>query len=212
VCALVADDNLHNRDVLSQILESAGIQVMTAENGSDALSQIGKKVPDIVFMDLRMPVMGGSEALKAIRKEFDEDIKVVAISASAFEHQVQTTEEMGFDAFVPKPFQIEIIFDCLRRLLKVEFVEKEDATDADHTPAHSVMELSQILLPKSLIDHLKQAAERASITDLKSAVAELSAHGKPGEALMQHLQPYLNKYDMENIQTLLDKIHHAPNS
>ena len=64
---LVVDDNEQNREVLSEILKSAGIEVANAVNGKDALEQVRKQVSDIVFMDLRMPVMDGFQALDAKR-------------------------------------------------------------------------------------------------------------------------------------------------
>jgi signal transduction histidine kinase/CheY-like chemotaxis protein len=203
--ALVVDDNTHNRDVLTQILSGAGLDVTSTENGHEALERIRNTRPDIVFMDLRMPVMNGTEALQAIRREFPGDaIKVVAISASAFQHQQQSTAQAGFDAFIPKPFAIERIYDCLTDLLHVPW---ED----DGAPASDVltMPITEIRLPRDLVARLKQAADRASVTDLKDGFAELERQGEHGKALIEHLQPHLDTYNMTQIQRILEKLHDA---
>ena len=203
--ALVVDDNTHNRDVLTQILESSGLEVSSAQNGMEAIEQIRAARPDIVFMDLRMPVMNGAEALETIRREFPRaGMKIVAISASAFEHQQQSTAQAGFDAFIPKPFAIERIYDCLTDLLHV-------AWEDDSAPQNGgeKVPLADIRLPRELIDRLKQAAERASLTDLKAGFADLRSQGKQGQALLAHLQPCLETYDMGKIQRILEKLHDA---
>jgi len=201
--ALVVDDNTHNRDVLTQILEDCGLEVANAGNGREALEQVRAALPDIVFMDLRMPVMDGAEALQAIRREFPgAGVKIVAISASAFEHQQQSTAQAGFDGFIPKPFAIERIHGCLADLLHVEWKAGAAPVDGQETLA-----LADIRLPRQIVDRLKQAAERASLTDLKDGFAELESQGEPGRALLAHLRPCLETYDMAGIQRLLEKLH-----
>ena len=72
VKALVADDNLENRNVLSQMLSDIGVSVIIAEDGQQALECVRAHRPDIVFMDIRMPVMGGLEAARRILSRDDD--------------------------------------------------------------------------------------------------------------------------------------------
>jgi len=202
--ALVVDDNAHNRDVLLQILQEAGFEVETAQHGEEALQRVRASRPDIIFMDLRMPVMNGTEALKAIRDEFPgAGIKIVAISASAFDHQQKSTLEAGFDSFIPKPFVIDRIYDCLSELLNLTWDEPPASKAAKALP------ISDIRLPGELLGRLRQAAEAASLTDLKAGFAELKAEGEHGQALLDHLRPHLETYDMNKILHLLKTLDHA---
>jgi len=83
VSALVADDNKENRDVLSKMLAAIGVAVITAENGQQAVEAVIAHQPDIVFMDIWMPVMDGIQALKEILLECGEARPIlVAVSAS----------------------------------------------------------------------------------------------------------------------------------
>lgn len=208
VKALVVDDNEQNREVLSKILTSAGIEVLTAVNGEQALERVRLQSPDIIFMDLRMPVMNGFQALEIIKKDFgSQNIKTVAISASAFEHQRNSTLSKGFDDFIPKPFHIEDIFNCLVKLLEVRFIseEKQSVFNSENTLA-----ITKIQLPESILNRLKQAAGLSSLTDLKVCMQELESLGEDGKSCLSHLQPLVGKYDMQGILALLEKVTNGP--
>lgn len=213
VNALVVDDNEQNREVLSEILKSSGIEVANAVNGKDALDRMRKKVPDIVFMDLRMPVMNGFQALDAIKnipRINKMKTKWVAISASAFEYQRESTLMKGFDDFIPKPFHVEDIFDCLKKLLGLEFIDEEPPLPSGTTTTGKILEISKIRLSKDLLQRLTQAADLSNLTDLKLYMKELDSLGEEGQSLLQHLKPFVSKFDMNGILTLLQQVKHEP--
>ena len=211
--ALVVDDNEQNREVLSEILKSAGIEVANAVNGKDAVDQVRNQVPDIVFMDLRMPVMDGFQALDAIKKDFSlhkSKTKLVAISASAFEYQRESTLMKGFDDFIPKPFHVEDIFNCMNKLLGLEFLHEEMKLPSEKTGSERILELPKIRLSKDLLQRLKKSADLSNLTDLKICMKELESLGEGGQSLLLHLKPYVGKYDMNGIFTLLQQVNHEP--
>lgn len=212
VNALVVDDNEQNRDVLSEILKNAGVQVATAVDGKDALKQARMRTPDVVFMDLRMPVMDGFQALDAIKKEFDPLPKLVAISASALEYQRESTLMKGFDDFIPKPFQVENIFSCLTKLLGVEFLHEEVKSPSEKKVPEKIIALPKIQLPKDLLNRLKSAADLSSLTDLKACMKELELHDEDGQSLLKHLKPFADKFDMTGILNLLGQVNHESES
>jgi CheY-like chemotaxis protein len=80
IVVLVVDDEADFRQLMTFWLESKGYSVISADNGENAVNQIRDKNPDIVFMDLRMPIMDGLEAIKKTR-EFNKDIPIIVISA-----------------------------------------------------------------------------------------------------------------------------------
>jgi signal transduction histidine kinase/CheY-like chemotaxis protein len=208
VKALVVDDNEQNREVLSKILTSAGIEVLTAVNGEQALERVRLDAPDIVFMDLRMPVMNGFQALEILKKDFSsQNIKTVAISASAFEHQRESTLLKGFDDFIPKPFHIEDIFSCLLKLLEVRFISEDEQAVFN---SEKTLEITKIQLPEAILNRLQQAADLSSLTDLKICIQELESLGEQGQSLLTHLRPLVSTYDMQGILTLLEKVTHGP--
>ncbi len=122
----VVDDTLDNRTLLHRLLESVGFEVRDAANGQDGVELWKAWHPDLVFMDQRMPVMDGSEATRVIRGAEAEGnlppTKIIALTASAFEHERDLILKNGADEFVVKPFAEETIFECLGRNLGVKYV------------------------------------------------------------------------------------------
>ena len=85
---MVIDDVKENREVLSKLFWGIGVDIVEAVNGKESVEKTKEHHPDIVFMDMRMPVMRGEEAIKPILEEFgNEKIKIVAITASAFDRR-----------------------------------------------------------------------------------------------------------------------------
>ncbi len=204
VRALVVDDIVENREVLSTMLTQIGCEVILAENGRQALEAVRVSRPQIIFMDMRMPELDGVEATRRIVEEFGATgIKVIATSASALSHEREQYLKAGCDDFVAKPFRAERIHACLLHLPAVEFTYKERAAADDSA---DTIDLRQISLPEDLAARLAMAAELHSATVLKSCLAEVEKLGPAGERLAQHLRGFLASYDMKSIQRLVAQI------
>ena len=76
---LVVDDEATNRELISEMLASEGYDVVTAQDGLDALNQLAVPVPDVIISDLRMPRMSGFEFLEVVRRKYP-DVPLIAIS------------------------------------------------------------------------------------------------------------------------------------
>jgi len=204
VRAVVVDDIPENREVLSLALRVIGCQVIGAKDGEEALEQIRSFRPGIVFLDMRLPGMSGLDAVLAILKEWGTKIKLVAMSASALEHERERYLKAGCDDFVSKPFRAEQIYRCLANLLGVKFVLREKPKDQSE-PEISI-DLGQLSLSDDLALRLTTAAELHSATVLKSCLQEVEQLGKPGVRLAQHLRRFLASYDMKTIQRIVAQI------
>lgn len=108
---LVADDDVLNRRLMKVLLTHEGYQVDIAANGLEAFDAIKFKKFDIVFMDLRMPVMDGMEASRRIREweNGGQHTFIVALTASYLPEEGQQLFEAGIDNYISKPFQMEHI-------------------------------------------------------------------------------------------------------
>lgn len=119
---LVVDDKADNRDLTRQLLESAGLEVRTASNGQEALAAYQSWCPDLIWMDMRMPVMDGYEATRRIRAlPGSERVKIVALTASAFEEDRRDILAAGCDEMVRKPLEVDVLFEVLGRLLALQY-------------------------------------------------------------------------------------------
>ena len=128
---VIADDNQENLLLLKSLLEEVGFIVLEAKNGKEAVEAFKKKSPDLIWMDMRMPVMDGYEAVRQIRQCSGGDtVPVIAITASAFREQRQEILAAGCDDMVIKPFQVHEIFEAMGRLLDIEYIYEPERETA----------------------------------------------------------------------------------
>lgn len=104
---MVVDDNNMNRLVAKTILNNFGAITIEAVNGKEAISLLEEFQIDLVLMDIQMPVMGGMEATKIIRKEISRSLPVIALTANAIKGDNEKCIEAGMNAYLSKPFKEE---------------------------------------------------------------------------------------------------------
>ena len=199
VHALIADDIAENRDVLSTILFDIGVKTTCVENGQQAFDMIQHQGFDIVFLDIHMPVLNGPDAAQKIwNKMGDRSPKIVAVSASAMEHEQQQYLDMGFHAFISKPFRAEHIFQCLSEQLGVEF-ERAEQVVAQEIP----VDLSTLHLSQTVLDALKETAELANVTELERLLDNLEKQNPEASAFAAHLRGLSQDFKMDDILQIL---------
>ena len=208
ITALIADDTKVNRDVLSRMLSDLGAEVIEAENGQQAIEMVRSHQPDIVFMDIRMPVMDGIEATRQLFDEFDQDqLNIVAISASTLRHEQEEYFQAGFDDFIPKPFRFERLCECLANVLSVEFDYTE--TVASPLSGDTEIALSKVVLPGELVLRLKAGAEIYDMTELNQCLDEIDNLGPDEHQLAEYLRDLVRNFDMDEILRILSEIEHT---
>ena len=115
---LIAEDNDSNYILMTYILRKFYLYER-AKNGQEAVDMVGKSDYDLVLMDIKMPVMDGLEATKAI-KEFKPELPVVALTANAFDSDRQLAMDAGCDAFLAKPVSSELCLQTIRKIFGEE--------------------------------------------------------------------------------------------
>jgi signal transduction histidine kinase/CheY-like chemotaxis protein/HPt (histidine-containing phosphotransfer) domain-containing protein len=136
---LVVDDTDENRILLTRLLRSTGFSVREAANGQQAIEEWQHSRPDAIFMDMRMPVMDGREASRRIREleganeatgHSGHRTVILALTASAFDHEREEILSSGADDFLVKPFRVEMILEKLARHLEIQY-RYETATNGE---------------------------------------------------------------------------------
>ena len=118
---LLAEDHPMNQEIATKLLEREGMLVELACNGQEAVEKFKQSEPDyyqIILMDIRMPVMNGLQAVKAIRALDRADartIPVIAMTANAFDDDVKASLEAGMDSHLTKPIEVEKMFATIRK-------------------------------------------------------------------------------------------------
>jgi PAS domain S-box-containing protein len=195
--ALVVDDMEDNREVLCRLLESAGIASAPAIHGADAIRQLEESDFDLVFMDVRMPVLDGVGALRQIRERWPErKLVCVAITASSLLRQAAYYRDAGFDDYLAKPFLFEDLCRCIEQHLQVSFVREDVA--GSRQPQQS-LPVGELHIPDALLQRLLRAADTNALSELEQALAELAALGEDERRFADHLQVLAGQYETEKI-------------
>ena len=117
---LAADDNPTNRKVLELMLGAAGAEVISVENGQQAVEAWRAGAFDVVLMDLRMPVMDGLDAIRAIRKAEAPGLPrapIIVISANTSPDDLRASDAAGADRHIGKPIRAEALFNAISGVL-----------------------------------------------------------------------------------------------
>lgn len=118
---LIVEDEIAIRIILEQTLEDledAGVEILTASNGQQALETIQAEEPDLVFLDIMMPVMDGFEVCSKVKRELGmEEVYIVMLTAKGQEYDRRKGMEVGADLYVTKPFDPDELVALAERVL-----------------------------------------------------------------------------------------------
>jgi two-component system cell cycle response regulator DivK len=115
---LVVEDNEMNRDMLSRRLERKGFSIVTAVDGEEGLAKASSERPDLILMDMSLPVMDGWEATRRLKAaEGTSRIPIIALTAHAFSDDRDKAVTAGCDDFDTKPIELPRLLEKMNRLL-----------------------------------------------------------------------------------------------
>ncbi|MCQ2572707.1 MAG: response regulator [Treponema sp.] len=140
--ALLVEDNNVNLMVAEAFLKKTGIKIETATNGLEAIDKIKdsekrNNLYHIVFMDMQMPVMDGSEAVRLIRStnsEYYRNLKIVAMTGNVLDEDIIKTESLGVNGYITKPVSSSMLFDVCKSLLKPQDFLKSKNPSTSNIP------------------------------------------------------------------------------
>ena len=171
---LVVEDNSANRFLATELLESTGFTIVTADNGIEGVKLWQSWQPDLILMDLQMPELDGYAALQQIR-EYEATSRnrpatpIIALTASVFEETRQMVLNAGFDGFVRKPFQKQKLLQTIGQHLGIAYCyeELENETGAPSglkappegdRSSETIPDLTSAQMPPEWLEQLRAAA------------------------------------------------------
>ena len=117
---LIVEDNPQNRLLVKDVLEFHGYEIMEAEDGQAGIEMAKKYKPDLILMDVQMPVMDGFTAGKIIRGDPDtKNIKIIAVTSFAMLGDKDRIMEAGFDHYISKPINTRELPVLIKEMLSV---------------------------------------------------------------------------------------------
>ncbi|MGB3557789.1 MAG: response regulator, partial [Geitlerinemataceae cyanobacterium] len=200
---LVVEDRWENRQLLLKLLTPIGFEVREAVNGLEGIKVWQTWEPQLIWMDMQMPVMDGYEATQRIKAhEKGKDTVVIALTASAFEEQRQEILSIGCDDFVRKPFREAELLDKISQYLGVEYLYAEDVPDQASTAGEEpkTLEASALqVMPAEWIERVHFAASQCSDLLIFESIAQIPPENT---ALIQGLTELVENFQFDRVMEL----------
>jgi signal transduction histidine kinase/DNA-binding response OmpR family regulator len=190
VHVLVAEDNVMNQKLVTQVLKRLGCQVEVADNGEHAIRKLQDAAYDIILMDIQMPIMDGYETTQYIRSKLNNSIPIIAMTAHALASEREECLKAGMNDFLSKPFRMEELQRLLRKYLRSKSSIKETVTQDK-----SMIQPSATFSSESLMNSVGNDME------LAIEILELYLTQTPIE--LEKLQQALDQRDIDAVSRLI---------
>ena len=204
---LIAEDQQDNRLLLRRLLSPLGFELREASNGQEAVAVFEQWHPALIWMDIRMPVMDGLEAVRRIRaSQAGAETKIIALTAHALEEERGPIMAAGCDDLVRKPFREQELFDAMARHLGLKFIY-------DNAPGHQGGEDAPGLqvgpeqfegLPAELLRELRQAVIELDTARTQALIEQVSARDA---SLGRALNTLAAQLDYKRLLKLIERGH-----
>ncbi len=185
---LIVEDQRDNQLLLSRFMESVGFKVRIAENGEQGVQLFESWHPHFIWMDRRMPVMDGIQATRRIRElAGGKEVKIAAVTASAFDEERDEMLASGMDDYVRKPYRPGEIYDCLSRQLGVKYLY-ESAVESDVIePDISLTPQMLNSLPEALRNEFVEVLESLESKRIEAVIQQVSMHDQELQSKLTQL-------------------------
>jgi PAS domain S-box-containing protein len=199
--ALVVDDSQANRHILASLLASAGVRVVTAAGGLEAIDRARAGRPDIIFMDLKMNDLDGLEATRRLARDPQTaGIPVVAVTASALGEARQAAHDAGCVDYLSKPIRAPLLFAILQTHLGVRLVGDAEMTAS---PSEAGADRSRQAEVAARLRHAIALGDIAAIHDIG---AELTRGNVAEKAIGDRIHRLVTSFDFDGLGTLAESL------
>jgi len=200
---LVVDDKKENLQVAVNLLNIVGFITIEAVDGKDAIEKFIESKPDLVLMDMRMPVMDGYESTRIIKSmEEGKDIPIVALTASTFEDERKRIKALNMQGYIRKPFREGDLFRTIGKLLHLKYIYEEDLNEiAEKIPVdNNKFEEDFVKLPELIVSEMLEAI---SVADLDKLTSIINGFETEYPCVAHKLMNLAKGYEYDNIEKLL---------
>jgi CheY-like chemotaxis protein len=185
------DDVPTNRDLLNELLSRLGFSTRTAASAEEAIALHDGWHPDLVLMDIRMPGMGGLEAVRLMRERGSE-AAIFSVTASGLAEAENEARERGVDEFIRKPYREGDLLAAIGHQLGVRYVYGSSVRGPSVRAERKIAGRSTLSkrlsnLPSELIDQLREAALEGRAKRLESLADQVRQHSEDASAEIRSL-------------------------
>ncbi len=195
---LIVDDNPDNRAVLRNVLHGLGFVVEEAENGQQAIERATRLSPDLIFMDMRMPVMDGFAATRHIHQLPPplNNVCILAVSAHVFESEKQQMLQAGCHDVLVKPINYADLFALLKQYLQLawDYADADDTVDTSSVSGKTGEEETLIPPPQGELKYLYDLAQNGFLDDINTRLDELESGETRYRSFIQQVRTFVDAY------------------
>ena len=211
---LVVDDHWGNRSVIVNLLEPLGFEIVEATDGQEGLNKAAEFHPDLIVVDLVMPVMDGFELIGRLRQLPQlQDAAIIASSASVFEADQSRSLAAGANEFLPKPISADSLLEILQSRLNLEWVyeaEEKDRTEQEESSPNlsgSTLQASEKILPPptDILAHLHTEAEKGDLDEILKEAKKLEQLEKKFIPFAQELSRLAGSFQVKQLQSFIQQ-------
>jgi CheY-like chemotaxis protein len=211
---LVADDVANNRLLIKEFLRPWPITIIEAENGEDTVQLARQHLPNAILLDLRMPVMSGSDAMEQIRKDRDtKSIPIIALTASSMKGEREKMLDMGFSGYLTKPIRKATLVRELMhfipytkttedsppdRTIPVEPINRERLPLVIEQLENTYMQAWEQARKNQIFDEIGRFAQRIHALGEENGVMPVKKYG-------EDLSAQVESFDVEKMNTTLEE-------
>jgi signal transduction histidine kinase/CheY-like chemotaxis protein/HPt (histidine-containing phosphotransfer) domain-containing protein len=210
--ALIAEDNIMNQQLIAHLLKSWSIDFTIVNNGADAIEELKLNSYSIVLMDIQMPEMDGYTATEKIRKELQNDIPIIAMTAHAMTGEKEKCMALGMNDYVSKPIKETVLYNIIARhaqhvtdnaneqggQINLEYLHQLSGNDPDFEK--QILEQFQMQMPEelNLLKHAIQVRDHNNIRRMAHTMKSTVGYVGLSEVLSTALS------EIENVEQLAD--------
>lgn len=205
---LVVDDRWENRSVVTNLLQPLGFQVIEASNGQEGLQKAMEFHPDLIIVDLVMPVLHGFAMIRKVREcpELSKTV-IIASSASVFESDQHESLTAGANEFLPKPISANMLLEMLKNNLGIKWEYEEDSKS--NQPNQSQEKTSEITNeaarpiippPSDLIQNLHSLIKRGDLDGLQDEAKKVELLGTEYRPFVQEINRLADGFQLKQLQ------------
>lgn len=212
---LLVDDNEHNRKLIIEYLLNSNVNITEAENGKEAIEYYKQSIPDIVLMDLKMPIIDGFEAINQIKKlgNYNPDVPIIGLTALAFSSEKEKILSHGFSSYLSKPILKDNLFVELSKYLHHKVVRepsiniglKVNLMEEDITEENLLELISQLEKIIPLNNDILKSRKTGKIKEFALILKDLATKFNSISLLnySENIKNSTLNYDMESVKQLL---------
>jgi signal transduction histidine kinase len=198
---LVADDDATQRALMEEVLTPLGFAVVAVNDGAACLSTLALNRPDIVILDLGMPLMSGWEVAKRIRQRHGRDLPILILSADAGNERTKPEYAQLFDSYLIKPFGFEELFERLATLIPLTWIRDDEV--------HVEAQAQPVFLPGQMPDaqklrQLRTLGATGFVRSIEAMLNDLEISAPHTEPFCRHMRHLATNYRLREFLAIIE--------